>query len=143
MSSTMAGVFFTKGELAVFNCGDCRVYRFSRPYLAKLSHDHSIVQSLFDSGAIGEEEMRSHPQKNVIISSVGIDNEQTEIFFKKIPIGHPLTLFLCSDGVWETLSLDRLEEILCQPAKEAATVLANELFEQKAKDNISFVILEI
>ncbi|MDR2456806.1 MAG: serine/threonine-protein phosphatase [Deltaproteobacteria bacterium] len=143
MSSTLAGVIVGEREMAVFNCGDCRVYRLSRPYLSKLTHDHSVVQALFDSGVIGEEEMRFHPRRHVIMSGVGLDDGQTELFFKTFPKGSPLSLFLCSDGVWEAMPLESLEEILSRPALEAAALLAEVLFKMQAQDNVSFIILEI
>jgi protein phosphatase len=143
MSSTIAGVVIGLNNIAVFNCGDCRVYRFIKPYLTKLTHDHSAVQLLFDNGLIEESEMRTHPRKNVIMSGVGRNDGETDIFYRRLPFITPLKLFLCSDGVWESLDLERLEEILCLPTIQAGEILAQELFDQGAQDNVSFIILDI
>jgi protein phosphatase len=142
MSTTMAGVLIEGSNGIVFNCGDCRVYRFSHPYLSKLTRDHSAVQLLFDENIINEDEMRKHPRKNVITSCIGIDKTEINIYFRRINLNSHFKLFLCSDGVWETLNLEKIEEIICYPIIEAANMLVNELFKEKAKDNISFILLE-
>jgi protein phosphatase len=143
MSSAAAGVYVGESYIVAFNCGDCRVYRLIKPYLNKVSHDHSAVQMLFDQGLIEEDEMRSHPRKNVITSSIGAGDNVNEIFFKRISLIPPLKLFLCSDGVWEALSKEKLEEILSEPTYLSAPNLTNELYKAQATDNISFVILEM
>ncbi|MDR1658063.1 MAG: serine/threonine-protein phosphatase [Deltaproteobacteria bacterium] len=143
MSSTLAGVVIDAFNIGVFNCGDCRVYRFIEPYLTKLSHDHSAVQLMFDNGLIEESEMRTHPRKNVIMSGVGLDDGETDIFFRSIPFISPVKLFLCSDGVWEALPLEKIEEILCQPIQQAADMLVEAMFKEQAPDNISFIILDL
>jgi len=143
MSTTIAGIVLQERQMAVFNSGDCRVYRFSRPYLAKISHDHSVVQALFDSGVINEDHMRLHPQKNIVTAGVGPDADLTEIYFKTMPRAALNTFFLCSDGVWEAIPLERIEKILCDPPLTAAKNLVDELLEIPASDNISFIILNI
>lgn len=143
MSSAAAGVYIGESYVEAFNCGDCRVYRSIKPYLNKLSHDHSAVQMLFDLGMIGEDDMRSHPRKNVITSSVGANEESIDIYFKRISLVSPLKLFICSDGVWETINLDRLGEIVSESANIAAVKLTAELYTAQASDNISFIILEL
>jgi len=142
MSSTMAGLVIRAAKMALFNCGDCRVYRLSRPYPAKLSHDHSVVQELFDQGLIDEDEMRVHPRKNIVTAAIGTETTPAEIFFQAMEFHTTYKLFLCSDGVWEALPAAGIAEILREAADTAANTLVAELFRADAADNISFIILE-
>ena len=43
MGVALAGLVFCADGILIFNCRDCRVYRWHGQYLEKLSHDHSIV----------------------------------------------------------------------------------------------------
>ncbi|MDR2612524.1 MAG: serine/threonine-protein phosphatase [Deltaproteobacteria bacterium] len=143
MSSAVAGVCLVGDTLTAFNCGDCRVYLLRRPYLSRLTRDHSAVQPLLDAGLIDEDGMRLHPKRHVLTSSIGAGVNPPEVFFKTVPARAPARLFLCSDGVWEALPLETLEEIVCLPPGEAAAGLAGALFQVQASDNVSFIILDI
>ncbi|MDR1297008.1 MAG: serine/threonine-protein phosphatase [Deltaproteobacteria bacterium] len=142
MNTAVAGVFIGAGQITFFNSGDCRVYRLSAPHLTKMTRDHSLVQIMFDQGLIEEEEMRLHPRKNVLTSCIGRDREDFELYFKTMPQSSPQKYFICSDGVWEALPLEEIEQILCLPTPLAAATLARRLFEADASDNISFIILD-
>lgn len=60
-----------------YNClwvGDSRIYVFRTEGVVQISHDHSFVQSLVDSGNITTEEAKTHPNRNIITKAVGIEN---------------------------------------------------------------------
>lgn len=60
-----------------YNClwvGDSRIYAFKVEGIVQISHDHSFVQSLVDSGNITVEEAKIHPNRNIITKAVGIEN---------------------------------------------------------------------
>ena len=50
---------------------------------------------------------------------------------------------VCSDGVWEAMSIDEIEECLCENALETANNIAEKLFamQERCNDNISFIIM--
>jgi protein phosphatase len=75
MAAALSGVLLRPGEITAFNVGDCRTYIMNRGFLKKLTHDHSIVQALRDNGMIGDDDMRTHPEKNRITSVLMADAE--------------------------------------------------------------------
>lgn len=143
-SSTIAGLLIVKDTVMAFNVGDSRVYRLNNGFFEKISHDHSIVQTLFDQGMIDEDEMRYHPQKNIITSSISADSNK-----KSLDIYHQIKkirefdiFFICSDGIWETLSLDEIEEIWNETnSLDFSQKILNASFEKKARDNISLILI--
>lgn len=146
MGTTIAGLAVREGEANIFNCGDCRVYRFRGGYLDKLSHDHSVVQRLVDSGEISEDEMRKHPRKNMVTSAVKADSgiNGVSVFFRKYATVTGEKFFLCSDGVWETLALEELEECLRdEDMVKGCDSLRRRLLDSDCQDNIAFVFAEI
>lgn len=146
MGAALAGIALCSDGVLVFNCGDCRAYRQQGEYLERLSHDHSVVQELCDRGEIDEEAMRTHPLKNKITACVSADQSILDIYFREVPKAQGgQRFFICSDGVWEALSIDELEGCLAgKSIFEAAGVLSMKLIEldDKCRDNISFVIVE-
>lgn len=150
MGAALAGlVFCGEGdgeETLVFNCGDCRVYRCQTGYLEKLSHDHSVVQDLYDQGELDEEGMRTHPRKNIITACVSANPADLKVSFRALSRGQEgQRFFICSDGVWEALSIDDLEACVANhSASEAADMLAQKLnaLGEECRDNVSFLIVE-
>lgn len=146
MGAALAGIAFCVDGTLVFNCGDCRVYRQQGEYLERLSHDHSVVQELCDRGEIDEEAMRTHPLKNKVTACVSSDASFIDIYFREVPQAQrSQRFFICSDGVWEALSIDVLEECLAgKTMSGGAEDLSKKLFslQGKCQDNVSFLIVD-
>ena len=145
MGATLAGAVIDRDKKSIFtfNLGDCRVYRYQGGYLDKLTHDHSHVQELFDCGEISEEEMRTHPQKNIVTSGVSACEFLTpEFFCREFPLKDGDKFFACSDGVWEALPIDEIEKSLSRDDILAAcSELQRKLLLAKCNDNVSFVFI--
>ena len=142
MGATVAGLILREKSALAFNCGDCRVYRFTSGYLEKLTHDHSIVQLLCDEGVITEEEMRHHAQKNVVTSSVSaVESETFTLYTRTLSRCDTDEFFLCCDGVWETLATKQLEAFLSAGREKGSAKIAEALFMAQCRDNISFIHL--
>jgi protein phosphatase len=139
MGATIAGVLLREKSALVFNCGDCRVYRFSGDLAGeRLTREHSVVQTLYEQGKIDEDAMRSHPQKNVVTSAITMDGK-FDLYTKAVSRCESDAFFLCSDGVWETFSARQLAEKLSLPQAAAAQGLFDALFAARCRDNVSFV----
>lgn len=140
MGATVAGVILRERSALAFNCGDCRTYRFSGGEPEKLTHDHSVVQTLRDRNEISEEEMRLHPRKNIVTAAVMTGaSEDLALFVRPVSRTDGDAFFLCSDGVWEALPLRELEFHLGDPAPDAPQRLFNALLRSECRDNVSFV----
>jgi serine/threonine protein phosphatase PrpC len=121
--------------------GDSRAYLARGGVLRQLSHDHSLVQQLVDSGDIDPTLAAHHPNANIILRAVGaapeleIDSVDGEV--------RPGDVFLlASDGLTRLAGDDELLAELAAPDLEAAAdrLLAMSLA-RKAPDNVSFVIV--
>ena len=141
MGATMAGLYFCNEYAYAFNCGDSRVYRFCDGYMDKLTRDHSIVQELVDNRIIKEEEMRAHPKKNVVTSSINPSSDY-DFYFRKVALRKNDIFFICSDGVWETFPLEEIEKTLSNiNSFDGCSELAKNLLEAQCKDNVSFILI--
>ncbi|HPP78626.1 protein phosphatase 2C domain-containing protein [Methanospirillum sp.] len=113
LGCTLAGVIIQEDKAHVFNIGDCRVYRINGKFFERITKDHSVVQHLLEEGVITEDEMRYHPRKNIVTSSISGDGikDSINVWFKTMVLRDQDMFFICSDGIWECFSQDELEMI--------------------------------
>lgn len=123
MGTTMTCLYLHKKGYLVAHIGDSRIYHV-RPENTDLtkgrlgiiyqSSDHSLVNDLLKAGELTEEEAINFPQKNIITRAMQPNLERrfkADVFsFTDIKAGD--YFFLCSDGILEQLTNERLCEIL-------------------------------
>ncbi len=111
MGTTIVAVILLKRTLLLAHVGDSRGYLLRNNQLKKLTEDHSLVNELVKSGEITAEMAEHHPQKNVLVRSVGmpgdVDVDVTELDF----LEHDL-LILCTDGLTNMVSEQEMQTIL-------------------------------
>lgn len=95
------------------NVGDSRLYRYAGGVATQLSTDHTLVRYLYDMGEMTAEEMKTSPDRNVIISSVGGDSQipKLDVFsigerFGTLPDD---TMIICSDGITDHVGRTEIE----------------------------------
>ncbi len=142
MGTAVAGVFLSSSRAIVFNVGDCRVYRM-RESLERLTKDHSVVQELFERGLIGEEEMRFHPERNILTSSVmGGYPEEPKVFSRTEEVLPGDLYLICSDGLWEEVSREFMEGCMQKGVREGGIRLFEGAYAD-GRDNISFILFRV
>jgi protein phosphatase len=142
MATTVAGLWTDGDKALLFNCGDCRIYRLRHGYLELLTKDHSLVYELYLNGEITMDEILTHPLRNILTSSIRDKGDSPRVFLREISVLKGDSYFMCSDGVWETLSQNALEYILSSaPPLEAGKLLAEKLLMIGTRDNSSFAWL--
>ena len=84
--------------------GDSRAYLFRGGALAVRTNDHSVVQQMVANGLLDDEAARQHPQRNMLLSALGSQDESLDITVsQRVLLREGDVLLLCSDGVWEPL----------------------------------------
>jgi protein phosphatase len=63
---TLTALMLGTGEAAIAHVGDSRAFLVREGRLARLTRDHTMVQSLIDAGRLTEEEARAHPDRMVL-----------------------------------------------------------------------------
>jgi protein phosphatase len=144
LGTTATGLLMGAGRCFLFHCGDSRLYRLNGRVLERLTKDHSLVESLFDDGVISEEEMRSHPQKNILTSALIGDAQSAfpKMEVREIHLSDRETFLLCSDGLWESVGRREMEECFL-PLKGEAGCLFDKAMAAGASDNVSLIVLKI
>ena len=120
--------------------GDSRAYLLRAGRLRQLTRDHSLVQELFDAGAISAAEAVHHPSANIITHAVGADTLELDKVTDRLLPGD--RFLLCSDGLFKTVSEHELAGILAVEEDLAAERFLGAALAQQAGDNITAVAIE-
>jgi len=133
------------GDLALIgNVGDSRTYLLRGGAIRRLTQDHSLVNSLVRQGLITDEEVYSHPHRNLVYQALGTRPEVSpDISAERLLAGD--VLLLCSDGLWEMVRDDEIRRVVeSEPDLEAMVsqliTLANA---NGGMDNISVVAVRV
>jgi serine/threonine protein phosphatase PrpC len=140
MGAAASGILIREKTALVWVCGDCRVYRVSGGEMERLTREHSIVETLFEQGAIDEDGMRTHPRKNIVTSAISAAfADSFELYARAVSRCEEDAFFICSDGTWEALGTGELLRRLASFSPDAAAGLFGDLLAAHCKDNVSFI----
>ncbi|MDR2300633.1 MAG: hypothetical protein LBF38_01105, partial [Deltaproteobacteria bacterium] len=88
--------------------------------------------------------IRNHPHKHLITSAIQQANNNLELFSRVVRLRDDDLYFICSDGAWESLGEEGLEDCLrSYPLEECALALARSLAEDNRGDNFSFLLQKV
>jgi protein phosphatase len=118
METTLSLGWFTPGSLYFGHVGDSRIYHLPARSgaIRQISQDDTHVGWLLRNGKLSEREARAHPRRNVLQKALGGGNQFVDPQVGIVPYSSGDVFLLCSDGLTEGLSNDRLAELLKTPA---------------------------
>lgn len=126
----------------IAHIGDSRLYYINNNKLTQVTRDHSRVQELFEQGKINKDEVRTHPQKNIITRAVGV-YITVDIDFLVMKYNKGAKFLLCSDGLTNMVNDMMIEKILLKYDAETASEKFIELANKEGGvDNITVAIIE-
>ncbi len=145
MATTLAMVYIGNKGVVVAHIGDSRIYQFRKGKILHQTEDHSLVNSLYKLNMIKKEDMRTHPQRNVILKAIQSSYNPTEAEVNILTdIQDGDFLFICTDGLLEQFNDDELCQLF--DGTHAAVNCKDILIEKcngKTKDNFSFYIIPV
>jgi PPM family protein phosphatase len=146
LGATVVGLVNGPSGLFTFNVGDARLYRKQDRFLTQLTHDDTLASLAENQGLIRQGEprpMHLHSLTQSVGGTAELRMIQPHIHF--IEIHRPTQFLLCTDGLTDTLALDRIEEIMNaypEPG-ERANHLFRAAMNARAPDNLTIAIVQI
>ena len=144
MGTTLVGAVVEESTAYIVNIGDSRLYLLHET-LQQITVDHSLVEEMVQSGEIQKEDMRTHPNKNIITRALGTDsNVRPDCFEVKVEEGD--VILLCSDGLTNMVEDAAIEATLREyrdDMKLAGESLVQQANEAGGRDNISVILVRL
>ena len=144
MGTTIVATVVFGHTAYIVNVGDSRLYVYKDTF-RQVTIDHSLVEEMVQSGKLHKEDMRTHPNKNIITRALGTNSDVKADCFE-IEVDEGDVLLLCSDGLSNMLEDEKIERIIRsnrEDMSEAGRQLVQEANEAGGKDNISVVLIQV
>lgn len=142
--TTLTAMLWTGSQLALVHIGDCRAYLLREGELFRITHDHTVVQTMIDEGRIGAEEAASHPQRSMLVRALGRGADATADM-RLHDAGAGDRYLLCSDGLPTVVPDAEIRRVLSgagepEEAVRELVALANAA---GGPDNVSCVVADV
>ena len=114
MATTFVGLHLAGNSAQWVHIGDSRLYYFRKGKLVTRTLDHSVPQMLVNVGSISPSDIRHHPDRSRLIRIIGTPWEEGDNYSGAPPVSvaEGDSFLLCSDGLWEWVEDNEMEEIL-------------------------------
>lgn len=144
MGCTVTSILIEKNKMAVAHVGDSRAYVLRQGTLVRVTHDHSYVEELVDSGQITADEARTHPSRSIITRALGSDPDMYADHFS-LEVNDGDRVILCSDGLSSMISDAEIEALAVSSAspQQAADNLVAAALTAGGADNVTVVVVDV
>lgn len=141
MGTTVVAVIVCNNTAHIVHAGDSRAYRITKDGIKQITRDHSIVQTMIETGKLTEAEARVHPRKNVITRALGV-SESLDVDYNEIDLGEGEGVLICTDGLTNFVLESDINKIIAEtPFFEYPEKLINSANENGGGDNITVVAI--
>lgn len=143
MGTTCTALLLRGGHGHLAHVGDSRAYVRRGGVLRQITQDHSLVGEMVRSGIITDEDARTHPKRNVITRSLGVQESiETDTPDSPFVVEAGDTFLLCSDGLTSYAQDDDIDEALeGNSPVETCRALVDLANARGGRDNITLVVV--
>ncbi|MEU9762585.1 MerR family transcriptional regulator [Streptomyces sp. NPDC047987] len=142
--TTLTAMLWTGSRLALVHIGDSRAHLLRDGELFRITHDHTVVQSMVDEGRISPEEAVSHPQRALLIRALGPGADGTpDMRLHEARVGD--RYLLCSDGLSSVVRAEEMRRVVAtaDEPEQAVRELVSLANRSGGPDNVSCVVAHV
>lgn len=142
MATTLTLACSLDDLLYVAHAGDSRCYLLREGRLTQITRDHTMVSALVDAGVVSGATAATHDLRHVVTNVVGGGTQGVTAEVHKLSLLPGDVVLLCTDGLSEMLSNDRIADILrAEPSPDRASLeLIAAANDAGGRDNITAVV---
>ncbi|MEV8418302.1 MerR family transcriptional regulator [Streptomyces niveus] len=120
--TTLTAMLWTGSRLALVHVGDTRAYLLRGGEVSRITHDHTLVQSMIDAGSLTAEEATSHPRRALLLRALdgSADHARPDLRLHDVVPGD--RYLLCSDGLFTVVGPDDIRRVLATAVDPADAV---------------------
>ncbi|MFE7336001.1 MerR family transcriptional regulator [Streptomyces griseus] len=149
--TTLTAMLWTGSRLGLVHIGDSRAYLLRGGELFRITHDHSLVQSMIDDGSLSREEAASHPQRALLLKALVGEARSAQVAVASRPdvrLQEVLAgdrYLLCSDGLSAVVDEADLRAavVAADDPEEAVRRLAGLAREAGGPDNVACAVADV
>ncbi|MFF3948929.1 MerR family transcriptional regulator [Streptomyces sp. NPDC001902] len=145
--TTLTALLWSGERLALVHIGDSRAYLLRDGELFRITHDHTMVQSMVDEGRLTEAEAASHPQRSLLVRALGSGSRPAgRLPDLRLHDPRPGDRYLlCTDGLSTVVPDDELRRVLASGAGPGETVRTLVALANAAggPDNVSCAVADV
>jgi serine/threonine protein phosphatase PrpC len=143
MGTTLTALLIRDGRAALLHVGDSRCYRLRGNTFEQLTHDHTVLQELLDSGTISMSEAHDHPQRSMLTQVLMGEGSVAPVLMV-YEVNPKDRFLLCSDGLSSVLTEKEIKSLLKKSNRdEAVEALVEATYINGAPDNVTVVVADV
>lgn len=142
LGTTMTLAVSLGPNLIIVHVGASRAYLFRRGHLVRLADDQTVAQLLAKAGIISPEDVSHHYARRMLTGSIIAKGEKVEAELSHLKLADGDQLLLCSDGLTEMVTEEKISTVLEQqmPAAAACQALVGLALAAGGRDNVTAVL---
>jgi protein phosphatase len=143
--TTLTAMVWTGSQLGLVHIGDSRAYLLRDGELFRITHDHTMVQSMIDEGRLTPEEATVHPQRTLLLKALTGAAGAVVPDLRLCDALPGDRYLLCSDGLCTVVPDEEVGRLLdSAPAPDAAVrSLVEAAIDAGGPDNVSCVVADV
>jgi protein phosphatase len=144
MGTTLTAVSIVGTEAFAVHVGDSRAYHFHEGRFEQMTTDHTLTQEFIDKGLMTPEQARGHRLHNVLTNALG-GKPGVDADIIKLRVSSGDKLLLCTDGLTDMVSDERIAALLAQPVHPEVTcgALIDAALASGGTDNVTVIVAAI
>ena len=149
--TTLTAMLWTGSRLGLVHIGDSRAYLLRGGELFRITHDHSLVQSMIDDGSLSPEEAASHPGPALLLKALVGEARpaavavacRPDVRLQEVLAGD--RYLLCSDGLSAVVDAADLRTavVAADDPEEAVRRLVGLAREAGGPDNVACAVADV
>ncbi|WP_420113124.1 PP2C family protein-serine/threonine phosphatase [Pseudactinotalea sp.] len=145
LGTTVIALLRTGATAAMVHIGDSRAYLMRDGQMHQVTHDHTFVQHLVDTGQLTDDEAESHPQRSVLLRVLGDSGAAIELDESVRELHDGDRWLLCSDGLSSYVSAETIADVLAEVADPGACAddLVQLALRAGGQDNITVIVADV
>ena len=142
MGTTMTMVYIVWPRAFVVHVGDSRCYLLRNRQLDQITVDHTMSEIMAEAGQMSREEARHSPMGHALWNVLGGRSNELSVDVYKLTLERDDILLLCTDGLYDMVPHEKLQELLNSnaSAEAACRKLVDLANENGGRDNITVIV---
>lgn len=140
MGTTCIVAVAAMGRLYLAHVGDSRAYLSGPNGIRQLTVDHTVVQQMLEKGQLTREQIKTHPNRNIITRALGVGTK-VAVDYVEEPFPEESVLVLCTDGLTNYVEADEIEQALRKTPDRFCEQLIELAKKRGGADNITVVTM--